>query len=89
MSFNNWNLANIQHSARVLTLRDCILMLQGSVVSQAMPTESTPHSTDDNIVTEHAVFLLFHYVLGVITRGLGILVMTCSYTFLACFNILV
>jgi hypothetical protein len=31
-------------------------MLQPSVVAQAMPTERTPHSTDDNIVTEHAVF---------------------------------
>ena len=59
-------------------LRNCNLMLQRSVVSQAMPTELTPHSMDDNIVTEHAAFLLFHYVLGVFTRGLGILVMTCS-----------
>jgi hypothetical protein len=53
-------------------------MLQGSVVSQAMPTESITHSTDDNIITEHAAFLLFQHVLGVFTRGLGILVMTRS-----------
>ena len=72
------NLANIQLIARVLTLRDCILKLQPSAVSQAMPTDSRPHSTDDNIITEHTAFLLFHYVLGVFTRGLGILVMTCS-----------
>jgi len=59
-------------------LRNCILMPQRSVVSQAMPTECTPHSKNDNIITEHAAFLLFHYVLGVFTKGLGILVMTCS-----------
>jgi len=54
------------------------LMLQRSVVSQAKPTECTPHSTDDNIITEQAAFLLFHCVMGVFTGGLGILVMTCS-----------